>query len=264
MLIPWILFVHDPQSHPRVNQAELDYIERGGALVDMDVKKEGGGSGVRWSNVVDLLANRMLMGVYVGQYCITALTYFFITWFPIYLVQGRGLSIMQVGFVAALPAICGFSGGVLGGVLSDVLLRRGYSLTVARKTPFVMGMLLAACLVACNFIESPWTVVAIMALAFFGKGLAAIGWAVISDTSPKEATGLCGGIFNAIGNIAGIITPITIGYILQVTGSFNGALWFVAAHCLIAMFSYLVVVGKIHRVTLRPAPVAGAAVVLVA
>jgi MFS transporter, ACS family, glucarate transporter len=264
MLIPWILFVYDPQSHPRVNQAELDYIERGGALVDMDVKKEGGGSGVRWSNVVDLLANRMLMGVYVGQYCITALTYFFITWFPIYLVQGRGLSIMQVGFVAALPAICGFSGGVLGGVLSDALLRRGYSLTVARKTPFVMGMLLAACLVACNFVESPWTVVAIMALAFFGKGLAAIGWAVISDTSPKEATGLCGGIFNAIGNIAGIITPITIGYILQVTGSFNGALWFVAAHCLIAMFSYLVVVGKIHRVTLRPAPLAGAAAVLAA
>jgi nitrate/nitrite transporter NarK len=83
--------------------------------------------------------------------------------------------------------------------------------------------------------------------------LAAIGWAVISDTSPKEATALCGGIFNAIGNIAGIVTPITIGYILQVTGSFNGALWFVAAHCLIAMFSYLVVVGKIHRVALRPA-----------
>ena len=213
-----------------------------------------GGSGVRWSNVVDLLANRMLMGVYVGQYCITALTYFFITWFPIYLVQGRGLSIMQVGFVAALPAVCGFSGGVLGGVLSDVLLRRGYSLTVARKTPFVMGMLLAACLVACNFVESPWTVVAIMALAFFGKGLAAIGWAVISDTSPKEATGLCGGIFNAIGNIAEIVTPITIGYILQVNGSFNGALWFVAAHCLIAMFSYLVIVGKISRVTLQPVP----------
>jgi ACS family glucarate transporter-like MFS transporter len=123
-------------------------------------------------------------------------------------------------------------------------------------------MSLAACLVVCNFIESSWAVVAVMALAFFGKGLAAIGWAVISDTSPKEATGLCGGIFNAIGNIAGVVTPITIGYILQVTGSFNGALWFVAAHCLLAMFSYLVIVGKIGRVALRPAPmVAGVTVV---
>jgi ACS family glucarate transporter-like MFS transporter len=262
MLIPWVLFVHDPRSHPRANQAELDYIEHGGALIDMDSRTAGSGSGVRWSAVVDLLANRMLLGVYVGQYCITALTYFFITWFPIYLVQGRGLSIMQVGFVAALPAICGFSGGVLGGVLSDSLLRRGQSLTIARKTPFVLGMSLAACLVVCNFIESSWAVVAVMALAFFGKGLAAIGWAVISDTSPKEATGLCGGIFNAIGNIAGVVTPITIGYILQVTGSFNGALWFVAAHCLLAMFSYLVIVGKIGRVALRPAPmVAGVTVV---
>jgi ACS family glucarate transporter-like MFS transporter/ACS family D-galactonate transporter-like MFS transporter len=95
----------------------------------------------------------MLIGVYVGQYCITALTYFFITWFPIYLVQGRGLSIMQVGFVAALPAICGFSGGVLGGVLSDALLRRGYTLTVARKLRLSWECF-GGGLVGCNF-ESP-------------------------------------------------------------------------------------------------------------
>src|SRR6478736_10554249 len=119
-------------------------MEQGGALIDMDERRKSGkhaagkvNDGPKWSYFKDLLTNRMLVGVYIGQYCITALTYFFITWFPIYLVQGRGLSIMQVGFVAALPAICGFSGGVLGGVLSDALLRRGYSLTVARKTPFV-------------------------------------------------------------------------------------------------------------------------------
>jgi len=248
LVVPWMLLMHDPRKHPRVNKAELDYIERGGALVDMD---SGKSQRATWSTIVDLLANRMLIGIYLGQYCITALTYFFITWFPIYLVQGRGLSIMQVGFVAAIPAICGFSGGIIGGFMSDSLLRRGKPLNVARKTPFVIGMLLATCLVICNFVASPWLVVAIMAFAFFGKGMAAIGWAVISDTSPKEATGLCGGIFNAIGNIAGIITPITIGLILQATGSFNGALWFVAAHCLLAMFSYLVIVGDIRRVTLR-------------
>ena len=54
----------------------------------------------------------MLLGIYLGQYCITALTYFFITWFPIYLVKGRGMSILQVGFVATLPAICGATRGI--------------------------------------------------------------------------------------------------------------------------------------------------------
>ena len=93
-----------------------------------------------------------------------------------------------------------------------------------------------------------------MALAFFGKGLAAIGWAVISDASPKQIIGLTGGVFNAIGNIAGIVTPIVIGYILAATGSFNGALVFVALHPLLAVFSYLVIVGEIRRVELRPQP----------
>ena len=66
-----------------------------------------------------------------------------------------------------------------------------------------------------------------MALAFFGKGSAAIGWAVDLGRAPREITGLSGGVFNAIGNIAGIVTPIVIGYVVGSTGSFYRALWFV-------------------------------------
>jgi sugar phosphate permease len=249
---------YEPKEHPRINAAEFKHMQDGGALVDMDETRRTGRDaagkatqGPAWSYLRDLLTNRMLVGVYIGQYCITALTYFVITWFPIYLIKGRGMSILQVGFVAALPAICGFTGGILGGALSDVLLKRGHSVTVARKTPFVIGMLLSTMLVVCNFLDAHWAVIAVMALAFFGKGLAAIGWAVIADASPKEAIGLTGGVFNGLGNIAGIVTPIVIGYILHVTGSFNGALYFVGAHSLLAMFSYLFIVGEIRRVTLR-------------
>jgi MFS transporter, ACS family, glucarate transporter len=248
LAIVWFQAVHSPKSHPRVSRAELDYIRHGGALLDIDDNKTVKDDGRHWSDLKDLLTNRMLCGIYIGQYCITALTYFFITWFPIYLVKARGMSILQVGFVAAIPAICGFAGGILGGVASDALLRRGHSVTVARKTPFVIGMILAVSVCACNFVHSSPVIVAIMALAFFGKGLAAIGWAVIADTSPKQIIGLTGGVFNAIGNVAGIVTPIVIGYVLAVTGNFNGALLFVALHPLVAVFAYLVIVGEIRRV----------------
>jgi len=90
-----------------------------------------------------------------------------------------------------------------------------------------------------------------MALAFFGKGVGALGWAVVSDTSPREAMGLSGSIFNMFGNVAGIVTPIVIGYIVNVTGSFNGALVFVGANALLAIFCYLVIVKDIGRVELR-------------
>ena len=60
-------------------------------------------------------------------------------------------------------------------------------------------------------------------------------------------------MFNTFGNVAGIITPIVIGYILQATGSFYGALFFVGLHGLLAVACYLLIVGKIERVILRPA-----------
>ena len=89
-----------------------------------------------------------------------------------------------------------------------------------------------------NYVTTEWVVVAVMSVAFFAKGFGALGWVVVSDTSPKEMVGLCGGIFNFAGNLASVATPIVIGYILAVTHSFNGALiyvgiWGSSARCLI-------------------------------
>ncbi|WP_144107994.1 MFS transporter [Paraburkholderia sp. BCC1886] len=259
LALTWLKVMKNPADHPRVSRAELDYIQQGGGVANtasqatvpasrppQDIAHAGG-----WSLVRQLLTNRMLLGVYLAQYCINVLTYFFLTWFPIYLVQARGMTILHAGLVASLPAICGFSGGVLGGVLSDGLIRRGYSLTLARKLPIVGGMLLSVSIIGCNYVSTDWVVVALMSLAFFGKGIGALGWAVVADTSPKQALGLSGAIFNMFGNVAGIVTPIVIGYLVAKTGSFNGALVFVGLNALLTVFSYLVIVKDIKRVELR-------------
>ncbi|WP_297508607.1 MFS transporter [uncultured Caulobacter sp.] len=245
--------VHSPTTHPWINKAEFEHIEAGGGLVRMEDASASNGAAFTWPNVRRVLASRMLLGIYLGQYCINVLTYFFVTWFPIYLVKARGMSIMQAGFTAAAPALCGFVGGVFGGVISDVLLKRTGSLDIARKTPLLLGMLLATCIIACVWIEQEWLVVTVMALAFFGKGVASLGWAVVSDVSPKQMAGVTGGVFNTFGNIAGIVTPIVIGYIVKATGSFDGALIFVGVHCLITILAYFLVVGKIQRLDLEAA-----------
>jgi ACS family glucarate transporter-like MFS transporter len=253
LALVWAKVIYSPREHPRINAGELDHIQRGGGLVDMDqdAKARRTVAGPKRSYLGQLLGNRMLLGVYIGQYCITTITYFFLTWFPVYLVEQRGMSILKAGIAASLPAICGFLGGVLGGVISDRLLKMGYSLTAARKIPIVTGMLLATSMVLCNYVNAESLVVAIMGLAFFGKGIGSLGWAVVSDTSPKQIAGLSGGLFNTFGNTAAITTPIVIGYIVQWTNSFNGALVFVAANALIAIVSYLFVVGEIKRVELQ-------------
>jgi len=249
----WHKVFHSVKTHPRINQAEINLIERGGGLTNIDP-----GSGtmqkapkLTLGAIRMLLSNRMLVGIYIGQYCITTLTWFFLTWFPVYLSQARHMSIVKVGVMAALPALCGFTGGILGGVASDKLLQAGHSLTFARKAPIVFGMMLSMTMIGCNYANAQWVVMALMSLAFFGKGIGALGWTVIADTSPKSLIGVNGGLFNLIGNLAGITTPIVIGYIVKRTGSFHDALIFVVAMALMAIVAYLPIVGEIKRVDLK-------------
>jgi MFS transporter, ACS family, glucarate transporter len=243
----WFRVIHGVKAHPRISPAEIELIECGGGLVSLDGSNQPSANTLTWPVVRWLLGTRMLLGIYLGQFCITTLTWFFLTWFPIYLSQARHLSLVKAGFLTAVPALCGFAGGILGGVASDRMLKAGYSLTRARKVPIVAGMLLAMTIVACNYVNSGLAVTVLMSLAFFGKGFGALGWTVISDTSPKGLAGVNGGMFNLIGNLAGITTPIVIGAIVKGTGAFQYALVFVAATALLAIVAYLPIVGQIRR-----------------
>ncbi|MBP1764346.1 MAG: glucarate transporter [Firmicutes bacterium] len=247
MALIWFKVIKDPSRHPSVNAEELEYIQSGGGLAKLGDKK----TTIKWSYIQSLITNRMMIGIYLGQFCLNTITWFFLTWFPTYLVQAKGMSILKVGLIASIPAICGFIGGLSGGIVSDWLLRRGYSLTLARKTPIIIGLVLSGTIILANYVQTESVVIAVMSLAFFAKGFGALGWVVISDTSPKEMVGLSGGIFNFAGNIASIVTPIAIGYILKETGSFNGALVFVGAMGILGALSYLLIVGEIKRFELK-------------
>ena len=245
--------VQSPSRHKGVSPREYAYIESGGALVNLD-RPAAAPQPIRWGIVGQLLSNRMLLGIYLAQYCITALTYFYATWFPIYLVRARHMSLTHAGFAAAGPAIAGFVGGVLGGVISDLLLKRGMPLSPARKIPIVIGLVISCAILLCNYTDSQVLIMTFMTCAFFGKGVAALGWAVMSDAAPREATGLSGSIFNMFGNAAGIFTPIGIGYILAASNnSWNLALLFLFAHSIVAMIAYLFIAGDIKRVVLKTA-----------
>ncbi|MDR3410447.1 MAG: MFS transporter [Formivibrio sp.] len=252
-LLIWKKLIHDPKDHPMANAAEVDYIEQGGGLVSMDQGKKSGAKqeGPNLKYIKQLLQNRMMLGIYIAQYCINTLTFFFISWFPVYLVKEKHMSILKAGFVAAIPAVCGFVGGVLGGIISDFMLQRGCSLSASRKTPIVLGMLMSMTMVFCNYVSAEQAVIFFMSLAFFGKGMGALGWAVNSDTAPKQIAGLSGGLLNICGNLSSITAPIAIGYIIQATGSFNGALVYVGIHAFIAIACYLFMVGEIKRVELK-------------
>ena len=158
---------------------------------------------------------------------------------------------LKVGVFAVLPYIAASVGVLLGGWLSDHLIKRTGNANVGRKLPVITGLLLASTIVAANYVESNVTVVAIMSLAFFGQGFVNLGWTLITDVAPKQLVGLTGGLFNFCTNLAGIITPIVIGLIVGRTGSFVGALAFIGALTLIGALSYIFIVGDVRRVEIE-------------
>lgn len=242
-LVWWMLY-RDPAHSQVVNRAELEYIEAGGG-------GEYTGEPVRfkWRHIAALLRRRQVLGASIGQFGGNSTQVFFVTWFPTYLVTARGMTFIQAGLMTSLPYIGASVGVLVGGMMSDTILKRTGSANMARKLPIVGGMLLASTIVAANYVPagSNGAVMAIMSIAFFGQGMTNLGWTVVSDIAPKKLIGLTSGIFNFSANIAGILTPLVIGIAYELTGSFVGPLVYIGVVALIGAFSYSVILGDIHR-----------------
>ena len=240
----WYLLYREPNECKDVNEAELAYIREGGGLADRAPKT----SKITWAQLADLFKHRQLLGVYLGQFANTSTMYFFLTWFPTYLVVAKQMPMLKAGFYAVIPYIGALCGVLLGGYWSDTMLKRGASLSKARKTPIICGLVCSMTIMAANYVDSFEAVIAIMAIAFFGQGMAAIVWSTVGDIAPADSVGVAGGVFNFIGNMAGIITPIVIGLIVQTTGSFVGAMLFIGCVAALGVFSFVFIVGDIHRI----------------
>ncbi|WP_027801429.1 MFS transporter [Paraburkholderia dilworthii] len=250
----WWLLYREPRDHPSANQAELDYIEAGGGLTqrhkDSDAAAAPTKSGFEWRTIGRLLKHRQLTGICLGQFAGNSTLVFFLTWFPTYLATERHMAWLKIGFFAIMPFIAASIGVMFGGLFSDWLLRRGKSANVARKLPIIAGLLLASTIILANYVESNVAVIAILSVAFFAQGMAALGWTLVSDIAPEGLLGVTGGIFNFAANLAGIVTPLVVGFIVAATGSFVGALVFIGVVALIGALSYIFIVGDIKRIVL--------------
>jgi len=189
---------------------------------------------------------KKLWGLYLGQFCLGAITWFFLTWFPTYLVEFRGLDFVKSGFYASVPYLAAFCGILLSGFTSDYLTKKGYSVEMARKSPIVIGMLMTIFIIGANFTNNTFFVILFLALAGFGMGLASIAWVFVSLIAPKENLGLVGGAFNFIAGFS-VFIPAIIGYLVS-DGDFSPALVFIAILSLIGVLSYIFIVGKIERI----------------
>jgi MFS transporter, ACS family, D-galactonate transporter len=244
--VVWICLYRDPKDFRGVNQAEIDWIAQNGGIPDLSERivqsKE-----LIWSDLKTVLSHRKLWGIYIGQFGLVSTQWFFLTWFPTYLVMYRHLDFMKSGLLASIPFFGAFVGVLTGGFLSDWMLRRGAGLTVARKVPIIVGLLLSTSIVGANYVLSPISVTVFFTCAFFGSGFASITWSLVSTIAPEHLIGLTGGVFNFVGNLGAVVVPVAIGLLIH-GQDFTRPLIFVSATALIGAFSYFGLVGRIERI----------------
>ncbi len=196
-----------------------------------------------------LARHRTVWGLALGFFCANTINSFFMGWFPSYLMHERGFTLQQVTTVGALPAVSALIGGLLGGVLADLLYRRGFTINAARKTCLVGG-LVASSLVAVGVLVPDITV----AFVFFSLSYAGIAFtsaniqSVPMEVAPSRAeVGSVTAISTVGGAFAGLVGNWLVGVFIQLAGgSYVATIVGVGLFALVAALIYLFVVGPIR------------------
>jgi nitrate/nitrite transporter NarK len=193
----------------------------------------------------------------IGFFMINYNSYFFITWLPTYLVKERGMSLMEMGFMASLPLVISMFVEVLAGWLSDRVYSSGkLSLTATRKLFLVIGLVMASSIGLAAFAQSALVAVVLLCIAKSGTTVAASQvWALPGDVAPRNMVSMVAGVQNTVSNMGGVVGPVVTGAIVGATGSFTAALVFSSALIAIAILNYVFLLGKVEPIQFDDQPV---------
>ncbi|MFF3490492.1 MFS transporter [Streptomyces sp. NPDC002795] len=237
--IGWLVTYRDPDAHPRVGAAELAHIKAG------QQPDPAGADTLRWR---ELFRYRATWGLMAGFFCFNYIAYFFVTWFPSYLVDERGFDLLQLGLMGMIPGAVAICAELLSGVLQDRLTARGLSTTMVRKTPLVVGMLGASVIAAAVLVPSAAAALALLSVSYglLMLGAASLG-ALPADIGPstRHAAAL-GGIQNCAGNVAGFLGPVVTGWLLETSGSFTLPLLVTGVVSLAGAAAYLFLLPRVR------------------
>jgi MFS family permease len=206
----------NPREHPSVNEAEK-------AMLPPPESAITSHGPIPWGRFLRSKTVWLLWGQYM---CLSYGWYFYITWLPTYLQEARGATLEKGALLAGIPLFFGGLGSIFCGYLSTYLERRTGAVKAVRRGLAGIGFFGASlCLALSVHIADPvWAIVA-MGFASFANDLAMPpSWGACMDVGGKYV-GTLSGSMNMMGNLAGGMGPLAVGYILDATNQ-NWAITF--------------------------------------
>jgi sugar phosphate permease len=205
-----IIYRNRPQDHPGVNEAELAYIRGGSenAAVHSTEKQT-----VPWKLI---LSSPNMWYIAAAYFCFFYGSYFYLTWFPTYLLEYRHLSLQSVGILASVPLVTAMIGDIAGGALTDTLYRRTKRLTFSRRVVAAPALLGAALFLipAATTDDAVTAIICLAASNFFLEMVLGPAWAVPMDVA-GPSSGTVTGVMNMTGAVGASISPLVFGMLVQ-------------------------------------------------
>ena len=206
-LVVWAwYFRDDPRTHPAITD---------GDLAALPVRAAAGRPSVPWLRLA-----RRILPVTAVDFCYGWTLWLFMSWIPTFFLENYHLNLKSSALFTAGVLFAGVVGDTVGGVLSDRLLRKTGSLVIARRTVIVAGFLGAfVFMLPVVLIHDLKTAAVCLSLAFFcAELIVAPIWSVPMDIAPRYA-GTAAGMMNTGFAVAGLISPSSFGYLVDLTGS---------------------------------------------
>jgi sugar phosphate permease len=239
--VVFCLYYRDhPKDHRGVNEAELNLITLNGLKVATARKER---KKIPWGAI---LKSRHVLALVFADFCYGYTLWVYLTWLPTYLVQNRHFSILKMGFYASLPLFAGMAGDLVGGWLSDFLYERTRNLKLARC--YVMSAAFLGAIIFTlwgAYTLNAYTAVCLLSAAmFFLECSNSNLWTTAMDLGGDNFAGTVSGFMNTGQGVAGMISPIAFGAIIDATGSWTIP-FFVS--------TLVLLVGAIAILTINPA-----------
>jgi MFS family permease len=194
-------FRDDPAKHGAVNAAEREMLEASRVLMRHGAERS-------W---VLMLLTRQVAALGLQYFCFSYVWYFYITWLPTYLREGREQSPARAAALAVLPLLFGGFGSLAGAIASRRLPRRAIAFTGFFAT--------AVLLIVFTRIRAVVPAMVVMGLASFASDLTMpISWDACVEIGGAY-TATVSATMNMLGNLAGFVAPVVGGMLLQHVGT---------------------------------------------
>ncbi|GAA1314547.1 MFS transporter [Pseudonocardia xinjiangensis] len=228
-VVAWVFMRDDPATHPLITRKEVEYLEKG--EVEDGPEPVVQGSALRYFR---FRSPWLLLLAFFGY---DAVLYGLLTWAPSYVSEVQHVSFGMTGVWTFVIFGAGFVGELFAGQVADRWIRSGASPNlVLRSLLGFAGLGVAVAIILVNTVTTPAAAILLISLANFFLRWGGLYWAVPARLASKQHVGRLSGAMNFSGNVAGILTPILVGVIVQATGSFVGVfIMFAVAGVLMAV-----------------------------